>query len=336
MYNDTSNGTNIRIKKYKTRKVTIIFIFFHSGEMCTFIHQNTPGMTKQEEKFAKRRLRNSYISTSVSITLVLFMLGLTGTILIFARDISVRVKENYSFTIYMADEVPSDEIMRFQKYLDTRDAVKSTRYITSEEASEEYARDIGEDFIGIIGKSPIPDHIELRVKSEYANLDSLQSLEEDVAGREIVADFHYNRGLIERVNDNMKKFGLILTGFSILLFLIAFALINNTIRLAVYANRFTIRSMQMVGATQRFIRRPFLTRGIYQGIISGLCSILLLLGTYYVINREVENLITLQYLDVLLILFAFVILAGIIIAWISTWLAVRRYLRLKTDLLYQF
>jgi cell division transport system permease protein len=293
-------------------------------------------MTKQEEKFARRRLRNSYISTSISITLVLYMLGLTGAIILFAREISVRVKENYSFTIYMNDEAPQTDIMRFQKYLDTREAVKSTRFISSMEASEAYAQDIGEDFLEIIGKSPIPDQIELRVKSDYANLDSLKGLEADIAGRPIVADFHYNRGLIDKVNENMKKLGVMLSGFGLLLFAIAFALINNTIRLAVFANRFIIRSMQMVGATQGFIRKPFLVRGVYQGLISGFLSILLLTGTFLLINREVENLITLAHLDLLLVLFAFVLLLGVIIAWISTWLAVMRYLRLKTDLLYQY
>ncbi len=264
------------------------------------------------------------------------MLGLTGTVIIFAREISVRVKENYSFTIYIADNTPETEILRFQKYLDTRNSVKSTRFISSDESSAAYAEDIGEDFIELIGKSPIPDQIELRVKSEYANLDSLKSLETDIAARPIVADFHYNRGLIEQVNENMHKFGVILIGFSLLLLIIAFALINNTIRLAIFANRFIIRSMQMVGATQKFIRRPFLNKGIIQGVISGFISIILLLLTFFVINREVENLITIEYLDLLLILFAFVLLLGMIIAWISTWLAVRRYLRIKTDLLYHY
>jgi cell division transport system permease protein len=293
-------------------------------------------MTKQEEKFARRRLRNSYISTSISITLVLFMLGLTGSIILFAREISVKVKENYSFTIYMQEETPETDMLRFQKYLDTREAVKSTRFISSREASEAYAQDIGEDFLEIIGKSPIPDQIELRVKSEYANLDSLKGLEADIAGRPIIADLHYNRGLIDKVNENMQKLGVMLSGFGLLLFVIAFALINNTIRLAVFANRFIIRSMQMVGATQSFIRKPFLVKGVIQGFISGVLSILLLAGTFMLVNREVDQLITLAHLDLLLILFAFVLLLGVIIAWISTWLAVRRYLRLKTDLLYQY
>lgn len=293
-------------------------------------------MSKQEEKFAKRRLRNSYISTSLSITLVLYMLGLMGTLMIFAHEISIRVKENYSFTIYIMEETPLPEVLRFQKYLDTRESVRSTKYISSEEASAEYAKDIGEDFIEIIGKSPIPDQIELRVKSEYANLDSLIGLEQEIASREIVSDFHYNRGLIERVNENMQKVGIVLLGFSGLLFIIAFALISNTIRLAVFANRFIIRSMQMVGATQRFIRRPFLNRGLLQGLLSGFISILLLLATFHIINENVENLITISHLDMLLVLFGFVLLLGVIISWIATWFAVRRYLRLKTDLLYQY
>jgi cell division transport system permease protein len=293
-------------------------------------------MAAPEEKFARRRLRNSYISTTVSITLVLFMLGLTGTILLFAREISVRVKENYTFTIYMQEAAPQNEILRFQKYLDTRDAIRSTQYITSAEASAAYAKEIGEDFVALIGKSPIPDLIEIKVKSEYTNLDSLKSLESDIKSREIVSDFRYNRGLIEKVNENLRKFGAVLAAFSILLLVIAFALINNTIRLAVFANRFIIRSMQMVGATQAFIRKPFLIRGIVQGGISGLLSIIMLLASYHFINMRIENLITPVYLDLLLMLFGFVLLSGILITLLSTWFAVRRYLRIKTDLLYQY
>lgn len=293
-------------------------------------------MAAPEEKFARRRLRNSYVSTTVSITLVLFMLGLTGTIIIFAREISRKVKENYSFTIYMQEDAPEQEILRFQKYLDTRESVKSTKFISSEEASAEYAREIGEDFVALIGKSPIPNLIEMRVKSEYANLDSLKGLEADIASREIVSDFRYNRGLIDQVNENLNHFGIALGAFSILLLIIAFALINNTIRLAVFANRFVIRSMQMVGATQAFIRKPFLIRGLLQGAVSGLIANLLLLVSYHFINLNIENLITLEHLDLLLVLFGFVLLSGLAITVVSTWLAVRRFLRIKTDLLYQY
>ena len=264
------------------------------------------------------------------------MLGLTGTIIIFAREITRKVKENYSFTIYMQEDAPEQEILRFQKYLDTRESVKSTKFISSAEASAEYAREIGEDFTALIGKSPIPNLIEMRVKSEYANLDSLKGLETDIAGREIVSDFRYNRGLIDQVNENLRHFGIALGAFSILLLIIAFALINNTIRLAVFANRFIIRSMQMVGATQAFIRKPFLVRGLLQGVASGLIANLLLLVSYHFINLNIENLITLDHLDMLLVLFGFVLLSGLAITVVSTWLAVRRYLRIKTDLLYQF
>ncbi len=293
-------------------------------------------MSRQEERFARRRLRNAYIGTSISITLVLYMLGLTGAAMIFAQEVAVKVRENYSFTIYMADDVPEAEILRFQKYLDTRDAVRSTRFVSAEEASEEYARAIGEDFVALIGKSPINDHIELRIHADYANIDSLAGFEEDVLSRPIVSEFHYNRGLIEQVNENMQQFGLALVAFSVLLLFIAFALINNTIRLAVFANRFIIRSMQMVGATQRFIRKPFLKRGVVQGTISGVLCIGLLIGTFVLINREIDHIITFAYLEPLLVLFGFVLLLGIMIAYISTWFAVRRYLRIKTDLLYHY
>jgi cell division transport system permease protein len=293
-------------------------------------------MSKQEERFARRRLRNSYISTTISITLVLYMLGLTGSIVLFAREIAVKVKEHYSFTIFMADQTPETEILRFQKYLDTREAVKTTRFKSSAEASEEYSREIGEDFVEMLGKSPISDQILLTIKAEYANADSLKPLEDDILSRPMVAEFHYNKGLIDQVNHNMHKFGMVLLAFSILLFVIAFALINNTIRLAVFANRFIIRSMQMVGATQRFIRRPFLRKGLVQGMVSALLSILMLIGTFHLFNREVDPIVTLDHLDLLLVLFAFVLLLGVLLVRITTWLAVRRYLRLKTDQLYQY
>ncbi len=293
-------------------------------------------MAKPIEKYAKRRLRKSYLTTTISITLVLYMLGVIASIMLIAHELSVYVKENYAFTIYLHEGSQETDIVRLQKILETKAAVKFTEYKSAEEASKAYEEELGEEFTAIIGENPLPAIIELHVNATHANSDSLSVLKNDIERHAIVSDVQYPGGLINKVNANMEKIGLVLLGFSIILFLIALALINNTIRLAIFANRFIIKSMQLVGATQRFIRKPFVARSILQGLISGVLAIVLLIITFYYINQHIENLFNRNHLDLLLILSAFVILLGILISWIATIFAVRKYLRISNDLLYYF
>ncbi|MCK4637803.1 MAG: permease-like cell division protein FtsX, partial [Bacteroidales bacterium] len=231
-------------------------------------------MSKAEDKYSKRRLKSSYVTTLVSITLVLFMLGMLGLIILHAKKLSDYVKENIGFSIIMKENVKEAGIIQLQKTLDASDYVKSTEYITKEKAAEELTKDLGEDFIDFLGYNPLLPSIDLRLKAEYANIDSLAIIEKDLLANKNVKEVFYQKSLVHLINKNLRRISIIILGFSILLLIIAIALINNTIRLSVYSKRFLIKSMQLVGATQAFIRRPFILKGILHGILGAFIAIL--------------------------------------------------------------
>jgi cell division transport system permease protein len=291
-------------------------------------------MSKAEDKYSKRRLKSSYITTVVSITLVLFMLGMLGLIILHAKKLSDYVKENIGFSIIMKENVKEAGIIQLQKTLDASDYVKSTEYITKEKAAEELTKDLGEDFIDFLGYNPLLPSIDLRLKAEYANIDSLAIIEKDLLANKNVKEVFYQKSLVHLINKNLRRISIIILGFSILLLIIAIALINNTIRLSVYSKRFLIKSMQLIGATQAFIRRPFILKGILHGILGAFIAILLLVGIIYFSQQEIPELVNLQDADLFISIFGFVILLGIIISWMSTFFAVKKYLNLKADSLY--
>ncbi len=291
-------------------------------------------MGRKEDKYNRKRLNSSYITTIVSITLVLFMLGLLGLIILHAKKLSDYVKENIGFSIIMKENVKEAGIIKLQKILDATEYVKSTEYITKEEAAKEFEEELGEEFTSFLGYNPLLPTIEVRFKAEYANNDSLTIIKEKILENSNVKEVFYQESLVDVVNKNVRKIGIIILGFSTLLLIIAIALINNTIRLSVYSKRFLIRSMQLVGATHIFISKPFIWKGILHGIIGALIAIMLLSGIIYFSQRELPELINLQDIDLFLSLFGIVILLGVFISWMSNLLAVRKYIRLKTDSLY--
>lgn len=291
-------------------------------------------MGRKEDKYNRKRLHSSYITTIVSITLVLFMLGLLGLIVLHAKKLSDYVKENIGFSIIMKENVKEAGIIKLQKILDATEYVKSTEYITKEEAAKEFEEELGEEFTSFLGYNPLLPTIEVRFKAEYANNDSLTIIKEKILENSNVKEVFYQESLVDVVNKNVRKIGIIILGFGTLLLIIAIALINNTIRLSVYSKRFLIRSMQLVGATQSFISKPFIWKGVLHGIIGAFIAIFLLSGIIYISQRELPELINLQDIDLFLSLFGIVILLGIIISWLSNLMAVRKYIRLKTDSLY--
>ncbi|MEZ5195862.1 MAG: permease-like cell division protein FtsX [Bacteroidales bacterium] len=291
-------------------------------------------MAKQEEKYNRRRLQSSYITTIVSITLVLFMLGLLGLLILHAQKLSDYVKENIGFSIIMKENVKEAGIIKLQKILDATEYVKSTKYTTREEAAKEFEEELGEDFTNFLGYNPLLPTIEVRFKAEYANNDSLSIIKTKILENSNVKEVFYQESLVDVVNKNVRKISIIILGFSALLLIISIALINNTIRLSVYSKRFIIRSMQLVGATRRFISRPFILKGIVQGVIGAFLAILLLGGIIYIAQRELPELVNIRDIDLFLSLFVIVIILGILISWFSNYLAVRKYIRIKTDYLY--
>ncbi len=291
-------------------------------------------MSKKETKYNKRRLRSSYFTTLVSITLVLLMLGSLGLIILHAKKLSDHVKENIGIRIMMKEGTREAEIIQLQKKLDATNYVKSTEYITKEEAAEEMKNDLGEDFISFLGFNPLPPSIDLRLRADFTTVKSIETIEKELRTNEGVKDIFYQKSLVQAINKNLKRISLIILGFSGLLLLIAVALINNTIRLSVYSKRFLIRSMQLVGATQAFIRRPFIFRGIFQGIYSAFIAIALIVVMIYFSIKELPELLEIQDVNLFIILFASIIICGMLISWISTYFAIRKYLRMTTDDLY--
>ncbi len=291
-------------------------------------------MSKNEEKYARRKLQSSYLSTIISVSLVLFMLGLLGLIILHTKKLADYVKENIGLTVVLKDSIKEVDISQFQKSLDASTYVKTTEFVTKEQAAATLKEDLGEDFIQFLGYNPLLSSIDVHLKADYANPDSLVWIEKEITKNANVKEVYYQKSLVNLVNENVKKIGLIILIFSGLLLVISIALINNSIRLSIYGKRFIIRTMQLVGATQSFIRRPFVFRGIRHGIYGALIAIALLIGIIYWAQQEIPELIVLQDVDLFVSLFALVIFMGIFITWICTYLAVRKYLRLKTDDLY--
>ena len=293
-------------------------------------------MARQEEIIIGRRLKTSYISTIVSITMVLYVLGLLGIIIMHTHKLSEHIKENIGFSIILMDNARMADINHLQKSLDAFDAVKSTEFISSEKAAEELIAELGEDFVEFLGYNPLFPSIEVKLNAAWANPDSLEVFESTVLQSRIVKEVDYQKNLVNIVNENVRRIGFALLLFSILLLVIAFTLINNTIRLSVFSKRFLIKSMQLIGATQSFIRRPFVIKGMIQGMIGAVIAISLLLASLYGAQKSIPELIDFQDIQMLFSLFVLVIILGIVISWISTWFAVKKYLRIKTDNLYLY
>jgi len=289
---------------------------------------------KKESKISKRRLRTSYITTIISISLVLFLLGIVGLLLLNAQKVSEYVKENIGFSIIIKDNVKEVDIIKLKKVLDTKDYVKSTEHITKEEAARELQEDLGENFVDFLGYNPLLASIDVHLHARYANNDSIQKIKKQIEKYHQVKEIYYQKSLVHLVNKNVKRIGFIIIVFSFLLFLIALTLINNTIRLAVYSKRFIINTMHLVGATKNFIRRPFLLRSLLNGSIAAFIAIGLLIGTLYFINEEFQGIIQFQNIETLGILFLFVFLVGLIISWLSTFFAVNKYITSNIDRLY--
>ena len=299
-----------------------------------FVHSLTRRMKKKEKSITRRKLRSSYVTSIISISLVLFLLGLVGLLLLNTQRLSTHMLENLGFSIVLKADAKEVDIIRLQKNLDTKAYVKSTDYITKEDAARETSDELGEDFIEFLGYNPLPASIVVKFFAGYANADSIAAIEKELMRFEEVEEVMYQESLIRLVNENVRKISLIILAFSALMFSIAIALVNNTIRLSVYSRRFLINTMQLVGATRSFIRKPFLLRSAGHGIYAAIIAIFLLIGVIYLIQQEFMEVISFEDIDILGILFLLVIFLGIVLNWISTYFAINKYLRMKSDDLY--
>lgn len=291
-------------------------------------------MKKKESRITRRRLRSSYVTSIISISLVLFLLGLLGLLLLNAKKLSDFVKENIGISIILKEGVKEVDIRRLQKELDAAPYVKSTEYISREEAAIKLQEELGEDFIDFLGYNPLLASIDVYLFAEYANIDTIAEIENNIGRFPEVKEVFYQKSLVHLINENIRKISFFILIFSTLLFIIALTLINNTIRLSVYSRRFLINTMQLVGATNGFIRRPFLMKSIMHGMYGALISVGLLVGVIYLAQREFSEIVSFKDAEILGVLFIFVLFLGIFITWTSTFFAVNKFLRVQEDELY--
>lgn len=286
------------------------------------------------DTLAKRRVKTSSITVVVSLALVLFMLGLLGLVVLNARKLSKHIKENIGFQVILKDTTTAAQIDALQQEITAAPFAKSINHITKEQAAEKLKEDLGEDFISFLGYNPLLSTLDVKLNEEYAHSDSLIGIEKGLLQKPYVKEVVYHKDMIKQVNENAKVVSLYILIFSGLLMIVAIALINNTIRLSIYSQRFLIRTMYLVGATRVFISKPFIFKGIRQGVIAGILAGALLAGFLVVSTNYIPDLLQLQDENMLAVLFGGIILLGIVISGVSAMFSVMRYLRLKTSDLY--
>jgi cell division transport system permease protein len=288
-------------------------------------------MVKSETKSIRRGIRNSYLSSIVSVTLVLFLLGVMGLIILNAKQLSDNVRETVGFNIFLNENLSDAEVNLFNKALKSKPYVFETKLTTKGEAAHQFSQELGEDFVSFLGKNPLPASITVQLKAQYLVDANLKKVRTEIERMPQVHEVVFQDNLVETINANVKKVSLIIMVFAGLLLFVSLVLINNTIRLAVYARRQIISTMKLVGATSRFIRRPFLFRGVAHGLYAGLLAVMLLVGLYLLAKEEVGDVIYLNNIQWIIILFGAIIGIGIVINFICTYFAVNKFLRLKSD-----
>ena len=288
----------------------------------------------ENKKVSSVSFFNSRLTSVISISLVLFLLGLILLIGMLGNKLSVYVKENLSFSIVLKDNQKETEIKKMQKSLDALPFIKSTEYISKEQAAKELEEELGENPETFLGFNPLQASIEVKLHSEYANPDSLQVIEKKIRNYTSVSELLYRKDMMEMVHNNMKRLGLILLTLAAVLMIISFVLISNTIRLLIYSKRFLIHTMKLVGATSGFIRRPFVKYNIVSGIFASILAILMLTGALYYLQNELKGFIQILDMQTLLLVYVAVFALGIVLSVIATIYDVNKYLRMGVDKLY--
>ena len=289
------------------------------------------------EKYQKRRLRSSYFSVIMSIAFVLFLIGLLGLLVLNTKNVSDYFKEQASVTIFLNDDIDAVRLTAFQNSLKDKEYTKSITYVSKEEAAEIVKKENGEDFMEFVGYNPLKNSIELFLNADAVTPEKMEEIQTTLAKNSYVFEASYNKSLINLLTENVKRISLWVLFFSALFALIAMMLINNSIRLSVYAKRFTIKTMQMVGATKRFIRKPFILSSVKLGFFGAIVALTGLAVTIYYLNNYFPELGLLDKdSDKILLaaLFGGIFLIGIVITWLSAFFATQRFLNLRTDELY--
>lgn len=288
----------------------------------------------KKKKISTSRFVNAKITSTISVTLVLVLLGMTILVWFLGNGLSGYVKENISFSIILDTDITDAQIQRIRKDIDSQPFVKASRYVSKEEAKDQLIKDLGEDPEELLGYNPAYDAIEIFLYSEYANSDSIAHISKVIKEKSNVDDLLYRQEAIDLINDNISKITAVLLVISLVLLFISFALIRNTIRLSIYSKRFIINTMKLVGANSSFIRKPFIRSNIINGVVAGVLANISILLILYYFNREYTEFRAFVDMMELGIVFAIVVFLGVIISVIATHFAVNRYLRMETDNLY--
>lgn len=286
------------------------------------------------EKYQKRRLISSYFSVVISIALVLFLMGLLGLLVLNTKKIADHFKEQIALTIYLKDTAKEVETNQLNKSLALAEYTKSTTFVSKEEAAEAHSKEIGEDFMDFLGYNPLQNSIDVYLKAEYITSGEIDEIAEEIASKGFVEEVVYDKPLISLLNENVTRISFWILVTSGIFTFIAVLLINSSIRLSVYSKRFIIKTMQMVGATKRFIRRPFILKSVKLGIFGAVIALLGMGAVLYYMNKSFPELNLLHDIHLLAGLFSGVFLMGVFITWLSTFFATQRFLNLKTDELY--
>ena len=282
----------------------------------------------------RRRLANAYLSSVISISLVLLLVGVASMLLVNAKGVSDYFKENMQVSVMMKQDVAEDTALAYMKKLEDETFIKSMEFISKEQGRQEMAEMLGEDFLDVFETSPIPASINVTLNAAYVSSDSLDVVKGKIASSDIEEDVVYQTSLVDALNANLSRISVILAVFIALMLFISFVLINNTVRLNVFARRFTIHTMKLVGATRSFIRAPFLVQAVFQGIFSAFIAIIILIGLLFFVRSEFHQLFEIFRLDLLLFVMGIVLVSGVLICVTSTWLVVNKLVSLKKDELY--
>lgn len=291
-------------------------------------------MANTDNKMMRRRLANAYLSSVISISLVLLLVGVASMILVNAKGVSDYFKENMQITVMMKQEVSEEEALKYKDVIDNESFIKTTEFVSKEQGRREMADMLGEDFLDVFETSPIPVSIDVTLNAEYVSSDSLDVVRARISESPLVEDVVYQTSLVDALNANLSKISLVLAVFIGLMLFISFVLINNTVRLNVFAQRFTIHTMKLVGATRSFIRAPFLVQSAFQGVFSAFIAIMVLVGLLFFMKSEFAQLFEIFRLELLLMVMGIVLVLGLVICLSSTWFVVNKLVSLKKDELY--
>lgn len=291
-------------------------------------------MSKSFDRYQKRRLISSYFSVVVTMGLVLFLLGALGLLILNAERLANYFKEQVALTVFLKDTATDVEISQLQKNIAMADYAKKVRFVSKEEAAKNFSKEIGEDFVAFIGDNPLQNSLDVHIQAGFVSPETLEKIAADLSGQKIVSEVSYDKVLITLLNENVKRISLGILIASGVLLLIAVLLINSSIRLSIYSKRYIIKTMQLVGATKGFIRKPFITTHIKLGLAGATWAVVVLAGGLYYTDSRFSQLGLLEQPLQLLFIFGGIIVWGVLLSLISTFLATQRFLNVRTDDLY--